>query len=62
MTYRTFVVPFENSSIVSFDFSKDTILEFAAVAFILSVKIICWIALESASRAFYLFKSAAISL
>ena len=63
-TCKTFV-PFENSNIVSFDFSrmyKITTLVFATVAFILPAKIICWIALESASKAFCLLKSAAINL
>ena len=35
---------------------------FFAVDFILLVKIICWIALESASKAFCVLKSAAIIL
>ena len=41
---------------------KITILVFATAAFILPVKIICRIALESATRAFCLLKSAAINL
>ena len=56
-SYNTSVVLLENSSIVSFDCSrmqKTITLVFAAVDFILPVKIICWIALESASKAFCL--------
>ena len=65
MTYNALVVSFENSNIVSFDFSstqKITTLVFATVAFVVPVKIICWIALESESKAFCLVKSAASNL
>ena len=63
--YKTFVVPFENSSIVSFDFSrtlKIITFVFATAAFILPIKIICCIARESASRTFCLLRSAAMIL
>ena len=64
-TYKTFVVPFENSSNFSFDFSsakKIITLVFATVDFISPVKVICCIVLESASNAFCLPRSAAIIL
>ena len=62
--YRTSVVPLENCKIVSFDCSRMQqiiSLVFASSAFILPVKIICLITLESASKAFSLLKTAPIN-
>ena len=64
INYKTFVVPFANSSIVSFDCSRIVY----SLIFVLLVppttpwNTICWIALGSASKAFCLLKSTAISL
>ena len=60
INYKTFVVPFENCKMVSFDFSRMSKTFVAVVAF--SVNVICSIALESASKAFCLLKSTAINL
>ena len=52
--YKTFTVPFENSKIVSFASSRMKYnLVFPAVSKF-AVKLTCWIALGSASEAYYL--------
>ena len=60
--YKTFTVPCEKSKTVSFAFSiiKNIVAPSALSEF--AVKLICWIALGSASRACCLLKSIAINL
>ena len=63
-TYKTFVVPYEDSSIVSFDFSrtKNYYSCICFCCFYFTSKKNCCIARESASRALCLLRSAAIIL
>ena len=63
INYRTFTVPFANSSIVCFDFSR---IVYSLIFELFSLpttpwNTICWISLGLASKAFCLLKSIAIN-